>query len=651
MPRSPRASLSGLARLALPLALPLTLAQLSGCNCNKDKGSDDPELQAIEARMPGPKFAAIDAPEGFIDGGMGYAAFRPGPVAKLIQSFPLPPDAAEDLAEASRELGVDLRTGDVLGHFGIDPDGVVSMTLGRPLLGDGEALLDELANLPPPKPDAFPAAEDSGNLNQQLASKVGALGFHFRFHVPVTTSDRLAQELARIPPRGRTETPLCQEFQPHALCAGDEDAFLLARALDKALVVDFIYFPARTGALEDAERRPVIEAALKATKGKAPVALRGDVAAFADASVLRDVATVITVTDVARAARWNDDVAGAVARKRQALKAFDRLRETQRLYRGVRYEAAMSDEAIRATFSWEPTDEASAGTLDKLLSHQGPTLPSPTIDGLCSNSLMCMRSGGLPSLTALGELATGVYAGPPQEFGDLMRDADELGALVIFLETWPNALGAADRWAREEVRGPEAAIVNQAMGSLKNFSGAGASLRSVTMPKGRGVPAVDFAAYARVTGTELGIIRGGLALAQQRLSPITVDGVDAKVESLTIPEDVPAALYLVTEAKTRKVEDRDVEVGWVAAADGVDRLAWLLGLERDDAVEPAAYFEIPDVMRLLGSFPEAERELGSFRAYLTGRSVRVSFDVIDGSARFDSFFGRTAPPAAAAKAE
>ncbi|MCA9658806.1 MAG: hypothetical protein KC486_10700 [Myxococcales bacterium] len=629
------------------LALPLALSQWSACNCNKDKGSDDPELQAIEERMPGPKFAAIDAPDGFLDGGMGYAAFRPGPLQKLIQSFPLPPDAAEELAKASRELGVDLRTGDVLSHFGIDPDGVVSMTLGRPILGDGEALLDELANIPPPKPDAFPAAGDAGNMSPQLASKVGAIGFHFRIHVPITTSERLAQELARIPPKGRSETPLCQELQPHALCAGDEEVLLLARALDKAMVVDVLIFPARTGALEDAERRPAIDAALKMTKGKAPVQLRGDAAAFVDASVLRDLATVVVVSDVASAARWSDDVAGLVERKRKSLKAVDRLRETRRLLRGVRYELAISDEAIRTTYSWEPTDDEAAATLDKLLTHQGLALPSPTIDGLCSNSLMCFRAGGLPSLPALGELATGVYAGPPQEFGDLMRDADELGAFVLLLETWPNALGASDRWAREEIRGPEAAIANQVMNSLKNFAGAGASLRSVTMPKGMGVPAVDFAAYGRVTGTELGIVRGALALAQQRMNPITVDGVDGKVESLTLPEDVPAALYLVTEAKTRKVEDREVEVGWMVAADGVDRLTWLLGLGRDEAVEPAAYFEIPDLMRLLGTFPEAERELGSFRAYLTGRSVRISFDVIDGSPRFDAFFGRTAPPAAA----
>ncbi|HGG58106.1 MAG TPA: hypothetical protein ENK31_09955, partial [Nannocystis exedens] len=594
-----------LRRLFPVLLLPLALSQLSACNCNNKGGGL--VASAIDARMPGPEFKEFSSPAGFIDGGTGYVAFRPNVLQRWLQSVPLPADAADDLAEAGRELGIDLRTGDVVSHFGLDPEGVISMTLGRPLLGDGEVLFDEAMNLPPPKPDAFPAAGNGpSNVPPSLASRLGAVGFHFRIHAPVTSSEAFVRELKRLPPDSKLNAPICADFQPNVFCAADREAFVLVRELDKALVADIFVYPGRLGEITDKERRGPIDAALKMEKGAAPVTLRGDAAGYVDSTRLRDVALAVSLTEVASSLRWSVGDQDQIQREREKLKAIDALRGTKLLLRGARWELAVSDEAIRSTFSWEPLDDAAAKTLDKLLAHRGLKADAPSIDGLCTNSLVCARTSGLPSLDALRELATGVYGAPLNEFGKVMDQADELGVLVIALETWPNILGAAGVWPTQEAKGPEAAILSQVMSGLSNFAGVGGSLRSLQMPRGRGAPAIDFVSYMRVSGAELGAIRGFSALAGQRFNPLELKGVSGKIESMVIPEeDLQASVYLVTDEKTVRVDDRDVEVGWIAAADGADRITWLLGLDRETEIEPAVYFEIPDLTRLLATMPEA----------------------------------------------
>ncbi len=623
------------------LVLPFALSQLSACNCNNKGGGL--EASAIDARMPGPEFKEFSSPAGFIEGGIGYVAFRPGVAQRWLQSVPLPADAAEELAEVGRELGVDLRTGDVVSHFGLDPEGVISMTLGRPLLGDGEALFDEVMNVPPPKPDAFPAADDdTSNVPPALASRLGAVGFHFRIHAPVISTDAFVRELQRLPPDGKLNASICADFQPNLFCAAGTEALVLVRELDKALVADIFIYPGYLGEITDKERRGPIDAALKMEKSTAPVTLRGDAAGYADSSRLRDVALAVSLGKVASSLRWSMGVQDRVKRERERLKAIDTLRATKLLLRGVRYEIAVSDEAIRTTYSWEPVDAEAAKTLDKLLSHNGLQADAPSIDALCSNSLMCARTGGLPSVEALRELATGVYGAPLSEFSQVMDKADEFGALVIALETWPNILGASGSWPTQEAKGPEAAIISQVMSGLNNFAGAGGSLRSLQMPRGRGAPAVDFVSYMRVSGAELGMIRGFSALAGQRFNALELEGVTGKIESMAIPdEDLQASVYLVTDEKTVRVEERDVEVGWLAAADGADRITWLLGLDRETKIEPAIYFEIPDLSRLLATVPELDEELGTFRSWLNGRKVVFAADVVDGRLRFDSYLGRT----------
>ena len=159
-----------------------------------------------------------------------------------------------------------------------------------------------------------------------------------------------------------------------------------------------------------------------------------------------------------------------VERHRKSLRALESLRETRRLLKGARYEVALSDEAVRATFAWEPVDGEAAKTLEKLLKRSGPALDMPTIDGLCTDSMACFRTSGLPGLTGLAALATGVYAAPFRDFSRVVDDAGEFGGLAIALETWPNLLSAGQRWPKEEARGPEAASADSTASAASRCS-------------------------------------------------------------------------------------------------------------------------------------------------------------------------------------
>jgi hypothetical protein len=141
---------------------------------------------------------------------------------------------------------------------------------------------------------------------------------------------------------------------------------------------------------------------------------------------------------------------------------------------------------------------------------------------------------------------------------------------------------------------------------------------------------------------DLALFRSLVGFAELRFAPTTVTGVDSKVEAATAPSgDAPAQIYLVTDPGTVKVGDRDVEFGWLAVADGPDRLRWLLkDVEHGKDVLPAVWFELPDLWQLISSFEDGPREAGFMQSWLTGRSVRFAADVTGGRVRLDLDFRR-----------
>jgi hypothetical protein len=685
-----RASLAGLAVLAL------------GCGRGGSAGAgDDPALAAIQARIPPLPAAEVSPAPGFLAGGVVYIGVRPGKLQRFLQSLPLSPDVVRDLARAGNELGFDPRVDDVTARLGVDPDALVTMTLLRPLathapavrqaLQRGATLPDPFPALgatpsdigprpsprrppppippPTPPPDPFPAAT-AGDYDRfdppsippsipppapppitkpttdqlELARKAGALGTHSRMHVPVKDASLLTGPLRRALERGGRAPELaavCGQVGPSDLCTGGGSDLLVVRSGDGAVVFDFFDFNAGTGAAWDPERVAVVTDALRsAAVASNPVlsTLRGDFAVYADADALPGLHEVLSLGEAVGRLSWSPQ---DVQRKLDAGSKLAQLREVRRLFQGARLEFVVDGETAQATFQWEPRDDAARDQLTRLLTRTPAAASVPTIAGLCDGSLACARTAGYPSLAAFEELATGVYARPSREFGDVVDDADEFGALVLLLETWPNALGAVQRWPKQEGGKIEVAMIGQVLEAIGRVEGTGASLRSLQVGDRRA--SADYVVYQRLHGGDLALIRSLLGFAGVRFSQVTLPQVPGKVDQAQLPDsDVPATFLLVTDPGTVRAGDKDIEVGWAVVADATDRLTWMLGLERSAATQPAFYAELPDLWRLISSIEDGPRELNFAQGWLSGRSLRIAGDVIGGRLRIDVQLARDA---------
>lgn len=680
-------------RLALGLVA-FTLACGRGGAGGEEAG--DPTLAAIHARMPPIDRVELGAAPGFLEGGLVYAALRPGAVQKWLQSIPVDPDTAADLARAGADLGFDLRVDDVAARLGLDPDAAITVTILRPIapqLPGVRAALQQLADAPPrPPPDPFPGVgatptdiaplppdrppqpiydrfepppipppvpppplPDKPALqavapDQEVMSRgAGAMALHTRAHLPAKDPAALPALLHRMAKRERPPemVPLCDQIGPTELCFGDSEAVLLLRKDSGAVLVDYFWFPAGTGAAWDSERVAAVKTGLGAGAATLPPlrTLRGDFVVYADGGAFPAVAELGGLTDAVRALRWSEP-ATIGERVRRALgerAALDALRETRRLFTGVRFEAAVAGEVVQATLAWEPVDDAAREVATRTFARQPAGVKVPGLPGLCEGSLACFRTGGLPSMSALGELAIGHYARDAQAFGDALRDAGDTGGVVLFLETWPNALGMLQRWGQQQ-SGLEAGMIRTALDIAGRVEGSGGSLRSLQVSE-RGVQ-TDYVAYARMPGPDLALFRSLVGFAELRFSPAPLPGVEARVEAAVVPAgEAPAQLFLVTDPGAVRVGDKDLEFGWLVAADGPDRLRWLLGdIEHTGAAAPAFYAELPDLWRLVGAVEDGPREAGFLQAWLSGRSVRLAADVVRGAPRLDLELARRPSP-------
>lgn len=682
--------------LAPTTLMPIVLA-LAACRSGGGSGAgDDPALAAIQARIPPLAAAEIGAAPGFLAGGALYLAVRPGKAQRWLQSLPLGPDVVRDLARAGNELGFDPRVDDVAARLGLDPDAAITATLFRPL-GDAapvRALLQRGTTLPPdPFPgltpsDIGPSPRDYDRLQPppvpppphpidpvqpiqpiqpiyqppppaiakptadqgELARLAGTLGTHSRVHLPVKDLALALAPLRRLGDRGRAPEleSLCAQLGPSELCTGSSRDLVLVRGAQGAVAIDFFMFTAGTGAAFDAERVTVVKAALGAPIASlAPLStLRGDFVAYADADALPAVHEVLSVSEAAGALRWYPD---GVQRHLAEAAAIAQMRDTRRLFAGARFELVVEGDTLQATFQWEPRDDQARELLTKLLTRTPAAASVPTISGLCEGSLACLRTAGLPKPAAFDELAVGLYAKPERDVQATLNAAGDLGPIVVFLETWPNLIGAAQRWPGQQGGRMETAMLGQALEAVGRIEGMGGSLRSFHV--NRGNPSGDFIGYTRIHGQDLTLIRSLAGLAGVRFTPVELPQVTGKVESTQIPDtQLPASLYLLTDPGTVRSGDRDIEVGWAMVADSNDRVAWMMGLERSAAVAPAFYMEMPDLWQTFMAVDEAQRELNFAQGWLSGRSARLAADVIDGRLRLDFQLARSAPVAAATPA-
>jgi len=477
----------------------------------------------------------------------------------------------------------------------------------------------------------------------ELARKAGTLGFHHRIHVPIRDSSQMVATLRRLIDRGGPKPEiqsLCAQLGPADLCDGRSNELLIVRSADKTLAIDFFNFEADTGSAADQERIPVIKEALATPLSAVAqlATLRGDFAAYVDADNFTALHEVMSLSNATSRMQWDSS---SVERYLTAPASIAALRDTRRLFAGARLEVTVDGDTLQSTFQWEPRDDAAREILTRIFTRKPAAASVPTISGLCDGSLGCMRTAGLPSPSSFEELASGIYARPERDLQQTINADDDFAGLVMFFETWPNFLGAAQRWSREQNGRIENVMIGQALEAVGRIEGMGGSLRSLHV--NRGNVSGDFVGYMRLQGQDLTLIRSLASLASVRMTPVTLPQITGKLESASLPDsDVPASLFLLTDPGTVRAGDRDIEVGWAIVADSNDRLTWMLGLERSAAVMPAFYFELPDLWQLIAAIGDAPRELNFAQSWLTGRSVRVAADVIDGRLRVDMQLARSA---------
>lgn len=489
---------------------------------------------------------------------------------------------------------------------------------------------------PPPPPPPVPIDPTERREIDELLRQADAMALHFRIHIPSDDPSKIFGELrtridAKLLIHGGA---LCHGLGVE-LCVGGGRELLVAHRDGKAAVLDMLFFTGRDMDQADQEsRRTLVADAIAARRTELPAVskMAGHASAYVEASGLVELIEHERVGQAVRTLRWNDtQPAQSVSRTLDEGEQLRRLLEAPRLFEGLLANAHHERDRTQLQLTW-PLREGQAELARAVLTPPPLVVPVPTLAGLCDGAILCARSRGLPSPQELGnKLGMGIY-GNARQLEDALDDADEAGVALVLVATWPNAL-ATLLWhlpLAEAGRGPEAAFARSLLDTVARVQGLGLSVRRIDV--GRSSLLADYAAYARVPVNDLGLVSTLLTMAELRLTPTTVAGVEGTVSMLRIPEDdVPAVLMTREDPDTVESTDgKPVRYGWLTLVDGPERLAWLLGLPTDDGEEPLLHAEIPDLWRLVASVPEAVDELGFARTWATERAFRAALHVDDG---------------------
>lgn len=259
--------------------------------------------------------------------------------------------------------------------------------------------------------------------------------------------------------------------------------------------------------------------------------------------------------------------------------ADPRLREVERLFAGMTIELSIRDDQLLLRGRWLPTPTGE-DRLRAVFELDPVDANVPTIAALCEDALICGRSRGLPASHRFTSLATGLYT----DRDTILRMLDEPeDALVLLLETWPNAIGGL-------VRPSTDTLLRSAEDIGARVLGFGFAVRS-----DRALDE-DWIAYARMSGADL--------------------------DSVRLMLDVSG--YRPRSADFHSLFDPGKAWGFAVLADGEEQLAWLTELPRDDGAVPLIDIEIPDVTQLISVkpgllrfSPEGNPPAGSLRAQVT----------------------------------
>ncbi|KIG17145.1 hypothetical protein DB30_03742 [Enhygromyxa salina] len=624
--------------------------------------ADGGSARAKDDRIPALSGAAVGLHPGYLEGGMMFASWRAGAMQQVLQSLPMSPREAKDVAEIGMVLGADPRVDDVLAHLGVDPNARISMSV-RPVVTWVDELEAALASDSPATreltgrggddyADSRPAAEvlpfeDTGLDGQiepipvppppplspaavALNRKAKSLGVHVRVHLPIATPGKIDHMISLLSSQVRDAkwAATCAALGPVRACGGQSDSVVVLRDVPGGLQLDWLFtFTGDYDHPDDEFRRAAIQEALAApatTAAPALAALRGDAVLLVDGPGAVATMRAAAVSN----AMWNlgsgHDQSDWVEHSRARAKVIQRLHETERMFEGVSVELQLDGDSAVATGRWLPT-ALGRKRMAEVFELTQIDADVPSVAALCDGALVCGRSRGLPDRKRFASLATGIYADPNQ-LGRELDDHEDEAATVLFLETWPNAIGTVARLPGNTFQPPESFIVQNVMDVASRVLGAGFSIRSLN--ETRHTVTGDWVGYARMTAADLAAVRGFLQMADSRLSPVSIPEVPGRVEFTPIPDnDVSGNFYAIHDPAAATGE-----WGWAVLADSDDRVRWLAGRGHDDGSVPLVYLEVGDLWRLVASFEEGRRDLGFAQSWLSRRWVRGQVSLGEGGA-------------------
>ncbi|PRQ08551.1 hypothetical protein ENSA7_18370 [Enhygromyxa salina] len=624
-----------------------------------DAGSPDGRsAPAKDDRIPAISGSAVGLQPGYLEGALMSASWRAGAMQEVLQSLPMSPREAKDLAEIGMVLGADPRVDDVLAHLGIDPNARISMSarpvvtwvaeLQQAVATDSPALRElrehargghheyddvieeipsqQIEPVPTPEPAVVPLSPAAVALDRKAKS----LGMHVRVHVPIASPGKLDHLISLT--NQQLQSPkwatTCAALGPVRACGGQSDGVVVLRDVPGGLQVDLLL--AFTGDYEhpdDEFRRAAIQQALAAPAVSAAptlAALRGDGVLLVDGP---NTVTLLQAAALSRAVRslTDDYDDGEWAQHlRERSDVITRLHETERMFEGVSVELQLDGDSAVATGKWLPT-ALGRQRMAEVFELTKIDADVPSVAALCDGALICGRSRGLPDRKRFASLATGIYADPELLQRSLDRHEND-GAAVLFLETWPNAIGTLARLPGNTIKPPESFVVQNVIDVTSRVLGAGFSIRS--LHEARHTVTGDWVGYARMSAADLSAVTGFLQMVDSRLSPASIPEVPGRVEFTPIPDnEVPGNFYAIYDPSAATGD-----WGWAALADSDDRVRWLAGLAHDDGAAPLLYLEIGDLWRLVASFDEGRRELGFAQSWLSRRWVRGQVNLGEGGA-------------------
>jgi hypothetical protein len=477
----------------------------------------------------------------------------------------------------------------------------------------------------------------------KLVEEAAGLGLHFRIDVPVTDPEPLVRELERLTKSsGRDRwAEVCRSVAHARVCGGDARTVFIASTPAGRVQLDVIEFVTTASPLAG-DRPATVRTAVGAPAAKLPALaeLRGTAAMYIDAAAISRIHEIERIRHALQVLRWDSRPEYAqVGTTMATIDAVERMGQGTLLFDGVAVELLAAGDRVHGVVRWHMI-EATRELAGELLGDRPTHATVPTHAALCDGALVCARTGGLPEPTRLVDrLGTGIWALESCEFFRTLDPDEPAQATHLFAASWPNLLAAAARWPVAEAgEGFEAGLARSVVDTVAKIEGYGGSLRSLAI--GRNAVQADYVAYARTTAPDNAMLRGLLGFAEIRMQESTLAGVDGPVQFATLPEDdAPIVLSTHDERTPTVVEGKNVLYAWLAVVDGNDRMAWLLGLPRESSTGPRAYFEIPDLGRLVSSVPELDRDIGVLRGWLQGRGLRAALSLERGEARIEATLG------------